>query len=103
MPLARSPEYRLKWVTKYTFGHGVLKGLSVGTGVRYSDRYEIANGATGIFVPEETLFDAFAAYRTKFRKVPTTFQLNLTNLTDEVNDITRDDGFVARLSVTLSL
>ncbi len=103
MPLARSPRFRLKWVGKYSFDQGWLKNLSVGAGVRYSDMYYISNSTFGIFAPAETLLDTFASYRIKIGRTPTTLQLNLTNLTNQVNDITRDDGFVARMSVTLRL
>jgi len=55
-----------------------------------------------IYAPAETLFDAFATYRTKLFSQPTELQVNLVNIGDTVNDITRDNGFEARFTLRLS-
>lgn len=100
--LSKSPEFSANLVGKYSFTGGSLDGLFVGGGVRYTSRYSISDVIFyDIYVNPETFFDAFAGYRLKAFRVPTTVQLNLTNLSNKINDVTRDSGFVAQLRVSL--
>ncbi len=99
--LAKSPEFSANVVGKYTFSKGKLRGAYVGVGIRHTGEYELSdNESYGIQVLAETLFDAFVGYNTKLGKIPTTFQLNARNLTNVINDVTRDDGFVMQFRVS---
>jgi hypothetical protein len=71
--------------------------------VRYSDAYILASNPNfNLVAPSETLIDLFVSYRTKVLSTPTNLHLSLTNVTDEINDMTRGNGFEARLSVEFS-
>lgn len=95
----KSPLWQSNLIVKYNCLEGAAKGLAVGGAVRFKDRYMVS--ATSFFdlqVPPETMFDLFATYRTSVFKTTTSLQLNLSNLTNRINDITRDIGFQATLS-----
>lgn len=97
--LMKSPEHRANFIAKYNFVDGSLQGLSVGGAIRYSDEYLINNNITiDINVPSEVIVDLFANYSTKLAGVPTDFQFNVINATDEINDITRSNGLEFRLT-----
>jgi outer membrane receptor protein involved in Fe transport len=98
--LAEAPIWSGKLVVKYNFTNGMLKGTSVGGAVRYTDWWEYSSsGLAHVTVPTETLFDLFATYTTKVYGVDTTFKVNLINIGNTINDITRDNGFEGRLSM----
>ena len=98
--LAGAPEYSGKLVAKYHIPDGMFKDWSIGGAVRYSDMWEYSNaGIIHVTVPAETVFDLFATWSTKLCGIPTTYKLNLINLGDTYNDITRDDGFKVRFSM----
>lgn len=100
--LAKSPEFASDLVAKYYFTDGGLKGAFVGGAIRYTGRYLLSdNFDYDLYVNAETKFDAFAGYTTKFHHVPTTFQINLQNIGNKINDFTRDDGFVVRGRVSV--
>jgi outer membrane receptor protein involved in Fe transport len=97
--LQKSPKHRFNIIGKYNFTTGALKKLSVGGALRYSDEYNVSNSpAIGIVVPSEMIIDLFATYSTKLADVPTDFQLNVINATNQINDITRSNGLELRLS-----
>jgi len=97
--LQKSPEHRANVVAKYNFVAGPLQNLSLGAAVRYSDDYNLQNAvAIDITVPSEVIIDLFATYSTKFADIPTDFQFNVINATNEINDITRSNGLEFRLS-----
>lgn len=100
--LQKSPEHHGNVVAKYNFLDGSLKNLSIGGAIRYHSLYDLSDGANvNIYIPTEVLFDAFAMYRMRFADIPTNLQLNLTNLGNTINDVTRSNGFEARLSIGL--
>jgi len=97
--LQKSPEHRANIIAKYNFVDGSWQGLSVGGAVRYSDQYLV----TGTFlfemyVPSEVIVDLFATYSTKLAGIPTDFQFNVINATNEINDMTRSNGLEFRLT-----
>jgi outer membrane receptor protein involved in Fe transport len=99
--LAKSPEKQLSLVSKYNFTDGTLKGLSVGGAIRYNDDYQATNSAAAdLVIPSETLIDLFATYSgVKVMGRPAHFQVNVTNLTNEINDLTRGNGLEVAGSV----
>ena len=100
--LAKSPKLSANVVGKYTFNDGKFKGSYVGAGIRRTGEYEVSdNEVYGIQVKAETIFDAFVGYNTKIGKIPTSFQLNARNLTNKINDVTRDDGLVLQTRVSM--
>jgi len=100
--LSKSPEFSSNVIGKYTFRTGQLNGAFVGAGIRHTGLYEVSdNEVYGIQVEAETRFDAFVGYATKLAKIPTTFQLNARNLTNKINDVTRDDGLVLQTRVSM--
>lgn len=101
--LTKAPNYSSAVVLKYNFTADRLKGLSVGGAVRYSGEYEVVNTPNfDVMVPEETIFDAFATYdRIKLWSVPATLQVNIKNITNQINDITRGNGLELTGSVKL--
>ena len=101
--LTKAPQYSSALVLKYNFSADRLKGLSVGGAVRYSNEYEVVNTPNfDVMVPEEIIFDAFATYdRIKFWRVPATLQLNIKNITNQINDITRSNGLELTGSIKL--
>ncbi len=97
--LQKSPEHRANLIAKYNFTDGALKNLSFGGAVRYADEYLVNNNITiDINVPSEVIVDLFATYSTKIADIPTDFQLNVINVTNEINDITRGNGLEVRLT-----
>ena len=103
--LGKAPEYKANLVAKYTFTSGVLDNLTVGGALRYTDTYFVSDSPIFLTmsVPEEYIFDAFATFSSKIGKTPTEYKLTLINLTNKVNDMTRGNGFEARLGVTFRL
>lgn len=100
--LAKSPRFASSLLAKYQFTEGRLKGAFAGLGIRHTGRYLVSDNVNfDIYVEGETFVDTFAGYRFKLVGQPATVQLNLQNLTDQVNDITREDGFTARLRLTM--
>lgn len=101
--LTKTPRNSVSVLMKYSFASDGLRGLSCGGAVRYSDEYEVVNTPNfDVMVPAETIVDLFATYdRLKLRGVPTTLQVNIKNLTDRRNDITRANGREYSASVRL--
>jgi outer membrane receptor protein involved in Fe transport len=101
--LVKSPEHSASLVGKYNFTDGDLKGLSLGAALRYSSDYQAnANAAYDLVVPSETTLDLFATYGGfKVLGHPLDLQVNATNVTDRVNDITRGNGLEFAGSVRL--
>jgi len=100
----KNPVWKSNFIAKYNFTDGALKGTSIGAAIRYSGAYNLTDSAfVDQIVPAETIIDAFATYRTKIGKTPTDFTLNLVNLTNKINDLTRSDGLEARLTVGFRL
>ncbi|WP_418185091.1 TonB-dependent siderophore receptor [Aliarcobacter vitoriensis] len=60
-----------------------INGLSINTGAYYTGKRYGDNLNTDI-LPSYTLYDAGLRYKTKLDKYPTTFNLNIQNLTDKV-------------------
>jgi outer membrane receptor protein involved in Fe transport len=99
-PLSQSPKDRFNLVGKYNFPEGMFKNLSIGAAVRYSATYSITNGTTSdLWVPQQTMLDAFASYRVKSFSIPTDFKINVTNITNVRDDYTFGDGITAYASV----
>lgn len=100
----KNPVWKDNLIGKYNFTDGALRGASIGAAIRTSGAYNLTDSAfVDQIVPAETIIDVFAGYRTKFGRTPTDFMLNLVNVTDKINDLTRSDGFEARLSVGFKL
>ncbi|WP_152057786.1 TonB-dependent receptor domain-containing protein, partial [Aliarcobacter butzleri] len=59
-----------------------VKGLAI-TGGAYYTAKKYGNGLNTDIMPSYTLYDAGLRYKTKLDKYPTTFNLNVQNLTDE--------------------
>lgn len=59
-----------------------IKGLFLTGGAYYTGK-KYANASNTNYVPSYTLYDAGIRYKTKLDKYPTTFILNVQNLTDE--------------------
>jgi iron complex outermembrane receptor protein len=97
--LQKSPEHRANFIGKYNFVDGSLQGLSLGGAIRYSDEYLVNNSVSlSIYAPSEVILDLFANYSTKLAGIPTDFQFNVINATNEINDITRSNGLEFRLT-----
>ena len=100
----KNPLWKANLITKYNFTTGLLNNCSVGSAIRYSSDYNLTDAFyADQIVPAETIIDVFATYRTKLGKTPTELTLNLVNVTNKINDLTRGDGFEARLSVEFKL
>jgi outer membrane receptor protein involved in Fe transport len=98
--LIKSPKYRANIMGKYNFTGDFMHGVSIGGAMRYTDWYYVtASPQYWIIVPHEVIFDAFAMYSTKTFGTPTDYQLNVMNLTNQINDITRSNGLEIRGSV----
>lgn len=78
--------------TRYQFNEGVLKGFYVGAGANWrrptyrgtSDLDGIASTPTvDLWSPSYTICNLLAGYRAKIMQRPTTFALNIDNLTDK--------------------
>jgi outer membrane receptor protein involved in Fe transport len=92
-PLSHSPKDRFNLVGKYNFMEGFLKNTSIGGAVRYSAKYSVTNGTTSdLWVPQQTMLDAFVAHRVRALRIPTDVKINVTNITDERDDYTFGDG-----------
>jgi outer membrane receptor protein involved in Fe transport len=97
--LQKSPEHRANLIGKYNFVSGNLEGLSVGGALRYSDEYLISGVFLfSMFAPSEVIVDLFANYSTKLAGIPTDFQFNVINATNQINDMTRSNGLEFRLT-----
>lgn len=100
----KNPVWQTKLITKYNFTSGFLNNVSVGSAIRYSGAYNMTDSPTmDLIVPAETFIDLFGTYRLKLANTPTNLTLNLVNVTNKINDLTRSDGFEARLSVGFKL
>jgi outer membrane receptor protein involved in Fe transport len=89
-PLSHTPKDRANLVGKYNFAGG---HFSVGGSMRYSATYLISNANTSLlWVPQQTMLDAFVAYRTKLGSVPTELRLNATNITNVRDDYSWGNG-----------
>jgi len=100
--LAKSPTFSSNVIVKYNFTTGAFRGSFVGGGVRHTGEYLLSdNFDYDLYVRAETKFDAFAGYTAKFWNIPTTFQINLQNIGNKINDFTRDDGFVVKGRISL--
>jgi outer membrane receptor protein involved in Fe transport len=100
----KNPLWKTNLITKYNFTSGFLNNVSVGSAIRYSAEYNMTDSPTmDLIVPAETIIDLFGTYRTKFRNTPTEITLNLINITDTINDLTRSDGLEVRISVGFKL
>ena len=101
-PLSHSPRERGNLVAKYTFGsNSMLNKFSVGAAVRYSSTYLVSNSSTLLlWVPTETMVDAFVSYRIKIGKIPADIKFNVTNITNVRDDYTWGDGITEYGSVT---
>ncbi len=100
--LQKSPEHRANLIAKYNFTDGAFKKLGVGGALRYSDKYLVNNNISiNIHTPSGVILDLFATYSTKVANIPTDFQLNVINATNEINDITRSNGLEVRLTTGL--
>lgn len=100
----KNPIWKSNFIAKYNFTEGLLENSSIGGAIRYSGAYSLTDSpASSQVVPAETIIDLFAMHRTKWGKTPTDFTLNLVNITNRINDLTRGDGFEARLSVGFRL
>ncbi|RBQ29267.1 TonB-dependent siderophore receptor [Aliarcobacter vitoriensis] len=60
-----------------------INGLSINAGAYYTGK-SYANSSNTDVLPSYTLYDAGLRYQTKLDKYPTTFNLNVQNLTDKV-------------------
>lgn len=99
-PLSQSPKDRFNLVGKYNFTKGLFKNASIGTAVRYSATYSITNSTTmDLWVPAQTMLDAFVTYRVQQLSIPTVLKINVTNITDVRDDYTFGDGITAYASV----
>jgi len=100
----KNPIWKTTLIAKYTATSGLFKNASIGGAIRYSDKYNMTDSPTmDLIVPSETLVDVFATYRFKLTNVPTEVTVNLINLTDTYNDLTRGDGLEARVSLSFRL
>ncbi|MBL9208236.1 MAG: hypothetical protein JNN01_24335, partial [Opitutaceae bacterium] len=100
----KNPIWKTNLITKYNFTSGPLKNTSIGSAIRYSARYNMTDSPTmDLVVPAETIIDLFVSHRLKLLSVPTDVTVNLVNLTNTYNDLTRNDGFEARLSLGFRL
>ena len=97
--LQKSPEHRANLIAKYNFTEGTFKNVSLGGALRYSEEYLVNNNISlNIQAPSEVIVDLFATYKTKIAAIPTDFQLNVINASNEINDITRSNGLEVRLT-----
>lgn len=100
----KNPIWKSNFIAKYNFTEGPFQNTSLGGAIRYSGAFSLTDSpASSQVVPAETIIDLFATYRTKWGKTPTDFTFNLVNVTNKVNDLTRGDGFEARVSVGFRL
>lgn len=81
-PLENSPDDMVRVFQDYRFHRGLLRGASVGLGVRYqSEESPTANDANwGLNFPGYTVVDLVLGYRTKWHDDEITLQLGVTNL-----------------------
>lgn len=85
--LANTPEHQGSLWGKYSFKSGALRGLNLGLGARYRDRFLIAtqpspNTSKG---GRSLTFDALVSYRWPGKKPSVTTSLNARNLFDEMS------------------
>lgn len=88
--LAYAPEYSINLWNKYSFTEGALAGLTLGGGLRYRSEIVVSNSRDwnanrgGVTAGDYVVFDALVGYATEIWGVQTTFNLNVTNLLDEL-------------------
>lgn len=99
-PLSHSPKNRFNLVGKYNITEGTFKNTSIGAAVRYNDTYSVTNGTTSdMWVPKQTMYDAFISHRVRAFSIPTDVKVNVTNITNERDDYTFGDGRTAYISL----
>ena len=83
--LRSAPEHNFRTFGKYTFNEGLLKGTSVGLGVRYTGEHEALsqNAAFDLTNEASTVVDAFVSYRTQIAGQKISLTLSIDNLLDE--------------------
>jgi outer membrane receptor protein involved in Fe transport len=88
--LAYAPEYSLNLWNKYSFTEGALAGFTLGGGLRYRSEIVVSNSRDwnpnrgGVTAGDYVVFDALVGYNTEIWGVQTSFNLNVTNLLDEL-------------------
>ncbi|MCW5548439.1 MAG: hypothetical protein KIT44_05700, partial [Opitutaceae bacterium] len=88
--LANAPKTSFNLWNKYTFTDGPLAGFTVGGGMRHRSEIVIANARDwdasrgGLTAGDYTVFDLLLGYNTEIWGVRTSFNLNVTNLTDKL-------------------
>lgn len=98
----KNPIWKNNLIAKYNFTDGPLQNTSIGGALRYSGAYNLTDSAfVDQIVPAEATLDLFANYRTKWGKTPVDITLNCLNVTNTINDLERQDGFEARITVGL--
>ena len=83
--LRTAPEHKFSLFAKYTFTDGLLKGLTTGSGVRYTGEQEALsqNAAFDLRNAASTVFDGFIGYRMKVFDRAVGIHLAVDNIFDE--------------------
>lgn len=98
-----APEHNFSFWNKYTFTEGNLSGAFVGAGLRYRSKSVWNTASTiNLFNPAETKLDVLLGYSRPTFGLDTTYTLNVSNLTDERNDLERGNGREAFFSVKVA-
>ncbi|HTO02299.1 MAG TPA: TonB-dependent receptor, partial [Opitutus sp.] len=101
--LTYSPMNTLSLWNRYQFRDGVLDGLTVGLGGRWSEAARMSpNPDRVMIIPEFTVIDAMLAYNFKVAGRDVRAQLNVKNLTDKVYREGNLGMFAAPRSIMLS-
>ena len=102
-PVDGSSRYTANFFNSYRFTEGKLRGVRIGGGVQARGRFNTnqvrqvygvnpANGLTQFYAPNAldniktegyNLYSLMLGYERKFRNLPWSFQLNVSNLLDE--------------------
>lgn len=89
--LPGAPEYSANLWNKYSFTDGTLAGFTLGGGLRYRSEIVIAQARDwdasrgGLTAGNYTVFDALGGYNTELWGIPTSFNLNVTNVLDRLH------------------
>jgi len=87
--LANAPKTSFNIWNKYTFSDGPLAGFTIGGGMRHRSEIVIAQSRDwdprfgGATAGDYTVFDLLLGYNTEIWGIRTSFNLNVTNLTDK--------------------